>query len=834
MMVINNNIPALTTYGIVNNTSNALEKSIQKLSTGLRINSAADDAAGLSISEKMRAQINGLDRAVANAQDGVSLIQTAEGALTETHSILQRMRELSVQAANDTFTAQDRSYIQEEVDLLREEIDHIGNTTTFNTKKLLNGDAAVLWSSDDLNTKALVRGGLRTIDQFGQKTSAEGNYKITIESTPGEAEIQKTDIFKVKHPNVGTSEVADFYKENGRIDSVSAEGLQAGVAHKVKVAAPSNTAATVTGGVSLTNVGYYQAGKAATNTLLSGNGLLKQASSGGNGYNYSLAFEVTNVVDGSTGANAASIETEVTFKITGFQTDKDGNVKEINTTQTIKSQVNGVVNTVYGIPQADSTNVRFATGLSEADLAKFNVGDKLVLNFTESKATATNAIKFQVDTDVDASATTAASASFTTTAYTAIYNNNLLDNNNSDVTLAFMNIDTDSGEISKSKITLKTGNNADHKAFNANSNPPAGSLSSDDKEVGLKETSGDIAVIKNYEIGDVADGSVKLRDLDKFWDSQGNFLLEDPQTITITQGDGKTAKVTLYAYDTLDSMAKKFNDAIANDLGQAEYVDNKDMFVEYVDQPLENTMKSVKGTMVINSAVAGKDGTLRFSSNNEDLINALSLNTLQSSKESTYKVTVKDAHTGETKVDGEEITGNVLVGKLHENVDIEFDAMTGIKATYNKATGKFDLAKGTGDTILHLADNTTTFQIGANKGDDMGINIGDMRSHALGLDKVLVTDHKSASDSISIIDNAIDRVSTQRAKLGAYQNRLEHTMTNLQTSSENLSSAESRIRDTDMAKEMMNFTKLNIMLQAGNSMLAQANQLPNNVLSLIR
>ena len=233
MMVINNNIPALTTYGIVNNTSNALEKSIQKLSTGLRINSAADDAAGLSISEKMRAQINGLDRAVANAQDGISLIQTAEGALTETHSILQRMRELSVQAANDTFTAQDRSYIQEEVDLLREEIDHIGNTTTFNTKKLLNGDAAVLWSSDNLNTKALVRGGLRTIDQFGQKTSAEGNYKITIDSTAGNAEIQKSDIFKVKHPDVAKNTVASYYKENKLIDSVEGEGLQDGVAHKI-------------------------------------------------------------------------------------------------------------------------------------------------------------------------------------------------------------------------------------------------------------------------------------------------------------------------------------------------------------------------------------------------------------------------------------------------------------------------------------------------------------------------------------------------------------------------------------------------------------------------
>ena len=203
-MVVNHNIPALISYNAVSRTNNALQKSIQKLSTGLRINSAADDAAGLAISEKMRAQIRGLDRAVANSQDGISMIQTAEGALNETHSILQRMRELSVQSANDTLTQQDRGYIQLEIDQLREEITRIGNTTQFNKKKLLNGDAAVLWSSDNLNTKAIVNGGLRQIDQFGQKRAAEGNYNISIKAEAGQAEVKKSDIFKIKHKDVIT------------------------------------------------------------------------------------------------------------------------------------------------------------------------------------------------------------------------------------------------------------------------------------------------------------------------------------------------------------------------------------------------------------------------------------------------------------------------------------------------------------------------------------------------------------------------------------------------------------------------------------------------------
>ena len=187
-MVVNNNIPALFSFNAVTKTGNALQKSIQKLSTGLRINSAADDAAGLAISEKMRAQIRGLDRAVANSQDGISMIQTAEGALSEVHSILQRMRELSVQAANDTLTQQDRQYIQLEIDQLKSEIDRTSTATQFNKKRLLDGSSAGLWSSNDLATKAYIRGSLRQIDRFGQKAAFEGNYKIQINANPGQAE----------------------------------------------------------------------------------------------------------------------------------------------------------------------------------------------------------------------------------------------------------------------------------------------------------------------------------------------------------------------------------------------------------------------------------------------------------------------------------------------------------------------------------------------------------------------------------------------------------------------------------------------------------------------
>ncbi|HWQ77242.1 MAG TPA: flagellin [Anaerovoracaceae bacterium] len=138
-MRINHNIAALNTYRQLSSNTSSTSKSLEKLSSGLRINRAGDDAAGLAISEKMRSQIKGLDTASRNASDGISLIQTAEGALNETHSILQRMRELANQAANGTNTTEDRGAIQEEITELTTEIDRIARTTQFNTKTLLDG-----------------------------------------------------------------------------------------------------------------------------------------------------------------------------------------------------------------------------------------------------------------------------------------------------------------------------------------------------------------------------------------------------------------------------------------------------------------------------------------------------------------------------------------------------------------------------------------------------------------------------------------------------------------------------------------------------------------------
>ncbi|HCC06906.1 MAG TPA: flagellin [Clostridiales bacterium] len=159
-MRINNNIPALNTYGKMAAAGASQAKSMEKLSSGLRINRAGDDAAGLAISEKMRGQIRGLGQAARNAQDGISMIQTAEGALNETHSILQRMRELVVQSNNDTNTTADKSAIQKELDQLAGEVDGIAGRTEFNGKNLLQGTVG-------LKLDAVGDGDLDGLDEVG-------------------------------------------------------------------------------------------------------------------------------------------------------------------------------------------------------------------------------------------------------------------------------------------------------------------------------------------------------------------------------------------------------------------------------------------------------------------------------------------------------------------------------------------------------------------------------------------------------------------------------------------------------------------------------------------
>ena len=540
-MRITHNIPAIRAFNALNSTSKAMENSIRKLSSGLRINSAADDASGYAISEKMRSQVRGLDMASQNTRDGISFLHTAEGSLETINSMLQRMRELAVQSANDTLTAQDRGFIQLEVDQLRDQIDKIAHNTQFNRKRLLDGSSQASWSSTDQNVQVNINGGLMITDQFNQKINNEGNYRLEITTDPGQSQVQKSNI-----------------------------------------------------------------------------------------------MSMINNDDSST--------------------------------------------------------------------------DPVICP---------------------------------------------------------------------------------------------------------------------------ADPETKLSELTSFVSSSGVNLLEEPQKITLTQGT-KTTDFYIDKGDTLTTFAKKINDAIAEGLGQKEYTQDLNHFANYVyDDPVDSTSESVPGTIVIRSVVTGREGEITFSAA-EEILNALSLNTIQESQESKFTANVYDAHSNRCIASGITAAKADFRGIITPAVDVKIDSMMGINTLWSESAKKFIQTRGdTYETIVHLTDNTTILQTGANMGEDFIIQLDDSGSHAIGIDTVNVSTRDKASQSITLIDRAIEKVASNRAKIGAYQNALEWTQENLETTSLNLSQAESRIRDADMAKEMMEFVRLQILTESGTAMLSQANGMPRSVLSLL-
>ena len=228
-MVVQHNLSAMNANRMLNVTTSAQSKSTEKLSSGYKINRAADDAAGLSISEKMRKQIKGLTQASSNAQDGVSAVQTAEGALTEVHSMLQRMNELAVQSSNGTNSQTDRKAIQDEIDQLTSEIDRVSETTKFNETYLLKGDATKTDTAYFMESKYNVTGGIYEEGSATEITTAaalekaiKDGKKLYTEAYNKADNKQTADKIAVKGTNYAY--VTKLYDKNGK--EVSAQNIQ--------------------------------------------------------------------------------------------------------------------------------------------------------------------------------------------------------------------------------------------------------------------------------------------------------------------------------------------------------------------------------------------------------------------------------------------------------------------------------------------------------------------------------------------------------------------------------------------------------------------------------
>ena len=872
-MRIYHNIPATTAYNALNATNNQLESSIQKLSTGLRINSASDDAAGFAISEKMRSQISGLEMAIRNAQDGVSMLQTAEGALGETNSLLQRMRELAVQASNDTLTSQDRSYIQLEIDQIKDQVDRIANTTQFNKKRLLDGSSAGTVSTSNLSVKAFVRGSLREIDQFGQKKSFEGNYKIRIKVDPnqtGQGQVQKSTIMTIKHPDVITD--TSINSTDG-ITKVAVDELPA-----ANFIVDASTSPLSVDGNSYISAAYGFTRNAEGLRISAEDGSSVEDDDASTETRALLAAEVEDMFDIS--AENAINNASILFEITSV-TDNNIILKAQSNILGVDGSVNSYVKENIRIGRNDEGellgDVDLSDLLGESDYVKQSEDDDegddphLTFNMGASVSTDlsykdifTKGAKFVLTVvgnggDLDDNADTEdTSPDISVTVQAKLdpdwpytwKSENVVDDETNETTYYVCRNDGEGEDIRGITYNLNSveARNKEIHFRNYYLNGENGTVYQGDVIITTNESfeihnDGDeLASFTTAYIGKTATGDTKLRDLNTFWNTSGVFMLDDPQSITIIQGDGQSTSITLYATDTLNDVQTKFNNAIANDLGQAQYINaaEADKFCTFVektqgvDMPTQG-LETVPGTFIFRSLLAGDAGNLTFSGD-EDLINKLAFNVVRESSAAAFMASIYDAHTGTPVATNVKVSDNHLIGVLHENIDIEFNAMAGIKAAWSESEENFILESDTTpyEAVVHIVDSSTIYQIGANEGEDIAIDIGNMTAASLGVSGVNVTTREAASKAVGLVDAAINKVSTQRAKIGAFQNSLEYTISNLTTTSSNLTAAESRIRDADMAQEMMNFVKYQILNQSGTSMLAQANQLPQSVLSLLQ
>ena len=950
-MNIYNNIAALQTQKRLVSTADELQKTIAKLSSGLRINGAADDAAGLAVSEKMRAQIRGIDQAVRNSQDGISMIRTAEGALNECHSILQRMRELSVKAAAGTLTSGDRAFIQSEIDQLKDELDRVSSTTRFNKRTLLDGSSDALWSSDALETVVRVR---------GDAVIPEGNYNIEITVDPaGVAQVCTTNIFKIETTASEGIEAIDFNSAPNIEWRRSLGGSGADVAYSsikqtsddgfIVAGRSTSNDGDVSGNQGLSDYwiakldasgslswqkslgggntdiaydvqqtldgGYIVAGHSMSNDgdVLSGNKggydrwitkldasgtLLWEKSFGGSGDDLALSIQQTAdggfIVAGDSQSNDGDVLSGNKGGSDQWITklDASGNLlweksfggSGNESANSVRQTADGGCIVVGSSASNDGDVLSGNKGGFDQWITKLDASGSLLWEKTLGGSGDDQAYSVQQTSDggfIVAGASDSTDGDVTgnhgardcwivklDSSGTLLWEEAL--GGSGDDVARHIQQTSDGGFIvagtSDSTDGDVTGNHGARDYWIAKLDA-SGSLlweksfggSGDEVITGVRQTSDGNLIAAGYSLsndGDVAGNHgvsdfwiVKLKhnttlstrrastlvDIPQFYTSSGRFTVADPQTITIRQGDGKSAIVTLYGHDTLHDVADKINAAIAEGLDQRRFIEGSPNFCTVAEViPGAATDAGRMATLLVRSAIPGVVGELEFIGD-EDVVNAFGLNTIRASRESEFSIRVYDVHTGR-RINNQRVAGNIFYDAVGDGMILEFSPMANTEARWNETMKNYEFlsAGGTFTTHVRVSENLTVLQTGANENEETRLSFGDMSARSLGVGDVFVSPPERAAEATTTIDAAASRVSKARSRLGAYQNRLARTINNLTAGSANLTASESRVRDLDMAKETMRFTRLNILVQAGMSMLAQANQLPENVLELLK
>lgn len=736
-MVISHNVLAMNANRQLGITGSQGRRNTERLSSGYRVNRAADDAAGLSISEKMRKQIRGLNRASENAEEGISLVQTAEGALGEVQEMLQRMNELSVQAANGLNSAVDRGYIQDEVDRLKFEIDRVAQTAKFNEVYLLNGA---------LGDPARVGETEREYDSY----MGEVDRKLFATELTGARKGQRISL-------------DDIHKQKG-LKIVYAE-----ITHEVNTTQSGSGNPGLTGGtydplrrVLETEI-VPQAVKGLLDTFTQTYGYLANSSIGIglNLYNDSTTSTLASVTLGTQAwfDGTATPKAELTYKLSvnvSSLLNTAGNVDLTNKRNELETTI--IHEMMHAMMDEVHTN-----GMIGSDGYSFSQGERFPDWFVEGNAQA---------------------------AAGGCFNGNDWVNGNGNGWV------TGTGGLGIDGTTSLT--DIANRVKGSGSRLGSGTSTS-------QYATGYLACMY---LGYLANGGGSV--------TQAGIRRGLDKILSEIRGNGTTKGKSLNRVIS-EATNGKYNgiSSFENSFGDNESA----VFISRLVNIVGST-----GTGGLVADFSAEQGILPDAAPSPQ-INLFKLDPNNSDVTNRYPPNYPVMSGGSAWKDGTGVDGTGKGG-------------TGSPGSWTRPGGT-NGAGGTGRQPVRPAREEVTLtdglklQVGAERDERMTIYIEGVNCWQIGVQDVDVMTEDSATRSIDMVAFALDKVSRQRSRLGAYQNRLEHMIRNLDNVAENTQAAEARIRDTDMAREMVQFSNNRILQQAGESVLVQATQMAQGVMRLL-
>ncbi|WP_415900039.1 flagellin [Neptuniibacter sp. QD48_11] len=781
-MVINSNIMSLNAQRNLTISQGDQNQAMERLTSGKRINSAADDAAGLAISNRMTSQIRGLDQAVRNANDGISLIQTAEGALDETTNILQRMRELSIQSANGTYTDGNRATIDAEVQQLIKELDRISETTTFNGLNILDGTLGKvdLQVGSEANETIGFEVGALDADSlgFGSVSADIAGDDVTLGSG---VDIKDGDVL-INGQSIGAltssstfSDVLDAVNDN--VNGVTAAGFNDVQASQVGTGQTSSS--------NQLTITVTQTDNTTTSFVIQDTNNLEElaeainTTSGGT-VQASIDDDGELVLQNSTGASIA-------LSTTGDDSDTvTGIASATYQGQLALTSDNGDAITITTGPEGSPGDLE-DLGLSENLAGGVLVGDALTsgdaataLGFEDLKINGV-AVPNEIEGDtVD-----------TLQEKVAAINSVSSETN---VTAALIGEDSNVNELDASSTEIEA--TAAFEAISA-----AASMLVNGVEVALTTSDALSDVVSAF-----------------------NAVTSDSGVVAFVDDDNK---IHLYSDDSITLAATAAGDfgnlnlgaVIGTGFSAGTTTDESD----YSSLATDTTIK-VNGQEILFSAADYTDVDTVVSTINGQTANTGVYASVNDSGEIT--LTANGAFTLEA---GEGDSGKLLRGMGFQTSEfIDATAGDGLQAIQIDPQLKLDSLNDSAISVEVTSTGATATGLRNQNESGTGAATGSAIS------TISVGTAASAQKAIGVIDNALEQVNDVRSELGAVNNRLDFTINNLSNVSENASAARSRIQDADFAAESAALSRAQVLQQAGTAMLAQANAAPQQVLSLLQ